>query len=101
MQSEIAVYLMTPEDFEPWVGKAVKVDTTPQPIEMTLTRIKRLPVYPGSHREPFVLHFECPFEIYLLDMTYKFDCGRGGPYDILISQMRPDASRRYYHAVFN
>jgi hypothetical protein len=95
------MYLMKPEDFEPWVGKAVRVDTQPEQIEVTLTRIKRMPVYPGAHRAPFVLYFECPTEIYLLDMAYTFDCGRGGPYSIHIAQLRPEGNRRVYHAMFN
>ncbi len=95
------MYLMTPEDFEPWVGKAVRVDTQPEPVEVTLVRVKRLPAYPESFREPFVLIFECPIEIYLLDMTYVFDCGRGGPYSIHIAQLRPEPNKRIYHALFN
>jgi hypothetical protein len=95
------MYLMKPEDFEPWVGRAVRVNTVPEPVEVTLTQIKRKPLYPGAEREPFSLFFESPEEVYLLNLAYEFDCGRGGPYSILIAQLRPKPGRRVYEAVFN
>jgi hypothetical protein len=95
------MYLMTPEDFEPWVGRAVRVATIPEPVELTLVRLERKPVFVGSEREPFSLYFESPEEVYLLDAAYEFDCGRGGPYTILISQLQPKGGRRHYQAVFS
>jgi hypothetical protein len=96
-----AMYLMTPEDFEPWVGRAVRVAAIPAPVEVTLARLERKPLFAGAEREPFSLFFESPEEVYLLDAAYEFDCGRGGPYMILISQLRPKPGRRIYQAVFN
>jgi hypothetical protein len=95
------MYLMTPEDFEPWVGRAVRVDTQPEPIEVTLARVQRKQAHPGIEREPFILYFESDWEIYLLDDTYQFDCGRGGPYLLHISQLQPKGNRRTYQAVFS
>ncbi len=37
------MYLMTPEDFEPWVGGQVRVNTIPKPVEVTLARLERSP----------------------------------------------------------
>ncbi len=95
------MYLMTPEDFEPWVGKAVRVDAAPEPVEVTLVKVERHEVYKGSYWEPFSLFFESPEEVYLLNEAYRFDCGRGGPYTILIAQLQPSPGRRTYQAVFN
>ncbi|NEW88480.1 MULTISPECIES: DUF6916 family protein [Rhodopseudomonas] len=95
------MYLMKPEDFEPWVGRSVRIATVPEPVELTLVRLQRKPVFIGAEREPFSLFFESPEDIYLLDAAYEFDCGRGGPYTILISQLQPKNGRRRYQAVFN
>jgi hypothetical protein len=95
------MYLMMPEDFEPWVGRNVRISAEPEPVEVVLTGIQRLKVYKESYRQPFVLIFESDERIFLLDESYEFDCGRGGPYTILISQLQPKAGRRFYQAVFN
>ena len=96
------MYLLKPEDFEPWVGRKVRVNTIPQPVEITLERIERSKYLAGvDFREPFSLFFESPPHIYLLDETYEFDCGKGGPHNIKISQLQPSADRRHYQAVFN
>jgi hypothetical protein len=93
--------LLTPEDFEPWVGRKVRVNTLPQPVEITLARVERRPPLRGYDvREPFSLYFEAPASVYLLDETYEFDCGRGGPHPIFIVQLMPSADRRHYQAVF-
>ncbi len=95
------MHLMTPEDFEPWVGRAVRVSTVPEPVELILARIVRHKVLPGDFREPFTLFFESPMDVSLIDETYEFDCGRGGPYSISISQKQPLPGRRLYEAFFN
>ena len=95
------MYLMKPEDFEPWIGRAVRVATIPEPVEVILVRLKRKPLYPGAEREPFSLFFESPEDVYLLNEAYEFDCGRGGPYTMLIAQLQPHSGRRHYEAVFN
>lgn len=92
---------VAPEDFEPWVGRTVRVAAVPHPIEVTLVRIARKPVQPGFEREPFVLFFESPPDVVLIDGAYEMDCGKGGPHSICISQKRPHADRRIYEAVFN
>lgn len=90
------------EDFEPWVGKAVRVSTIPEPVEVTLVRAERLTHYTKEFREPFALYFESAEQVYLLDETYEFDCGRGGPYNITISQLQPRPGQpRLYQAIFN
>lgn len=94
------MYLVKPEDFEPWVGRAVRVNTIPAPVEVTLARIIRKPVYPGYEREPFILVFESHEDIYLIDQTYEFDCGRGGPYSFYIAQTKPVPGKRLYQAIF-
>lgn len=92
--------LLKPEDFEPWVGRAVRVATVPHPIEVTLGAVQR-----ASHhhdiREPFSLIFESPMTISLIDGAYEFDCGKGGPHSIFITQLKPMPDRRIYQAVFN
>lgn len=93
--------LLTPEDFEPWVGRKVRVNTLPNPIEVTLNRIERRPSLRAlDFREPFSLFFDAPLTIYLLDAIYEFDCGTGGPYEISIAQLAPSADQRHYQAVF-
>lgn len=93
--------LLTPEDFEPWVGRDVRVNTIPQPVEVRLERIERRPPLRGlDTREPFSLFFEAPGSVYLLDATYEFDCGKGGPHEIFITQLMPSGGRRHYQAVF-
>jgi hypothetical protein len=37
------MYLMTPEDFGPWVGRQVRVKTILKPVEVTLARLERKP----------------------------------------------------------
>lgn len=93
--------LMTPEDFEPWVGKMVRIATAPQPVEVKLARLQRRKWAGQDFREPFSLFFEAPDTVYLLDMVYEFDCGRGGPYSIFITQLQPQPGKRVYQAVFN
>jgi hypothetical protein len=92
---------MKPEDFEPWIGREVRVSTVPALISLKLVRLERRPWRGSDFREPFVMYFESPEAVYLLDATYEFDCGRGGPYAIHISQLRPHSGRRRYQAVFN
>ena len=94
--------LLTPEHFEPWVGRKVRVNTLPEPVELTLERIeRRAPLARAiDFREPFSLFFDAPPKVYLLDETYEFDCGRGGPYSIFITQLMPSPDRRHYQAVF-
>ncbi len=94
---------LKPEDFEPWVGRKVRVNTLPRPVEITLERIERRAPFrgPHDHREPFSLFFEAPLEVYLLNETYEFDCGKGGPHSIFISQLMPSPDRRHYQAVFS
>ena len=98
----VQMRLLTPEDFQPWVGKQVRVNTEPKPIELTLERIERKARLPNpiDFREPFSLFFSAPFDVYLLDTHYEFDFGRGGPYTIVISQLQPTDGRRHYQAVF-
>ena len=52
-------------------------------------------------RVPFSLFFESSPETYLIDGTYEFDCGKGGPHAICITQLQPLADRRLYEAVFS
>lgn len=96
------MHLLTPEDFEPWVGKKVRLNTLPQPVEVTLARIERhLPLRGHDVRLPFSLFFESPLGVYLADATYEFDCGKGGPHDIYITQLMPSPTERHYQAVFS
>lgn len=93
--------LPTADDFEPWVGKAVRVLTVPEPIEVQLLRIQRQAHLVNEFREPFTLIFESPEAICLIDETYQFDCGKGGPYAIAISQLHPRPGKpRLYQATF-
>jgi len=93
--------LMTPENFEPWVGKMVRVATAPTPVEVRLARLQRHVWTAHDLRAPFSLFFEAPDSVYLLDMAYEFDCGHGGPYSIFITQLQPQPGSRLYQAVFN
>jgi hypothetical protein len=95
------MYLPTPEDFEPWVGRNVRVEAQPYSIEVRLVRIERLKILPNALRDPYILIFESDWNLELQDNAYLFDCGRGGPYRILISQLQPKGPRRTYQAVFN
>lgn len=93
--------LLTPDDFEPWVGRQVRINTLPQPVEVLLARVERMPRLIGfDFRERFSLMFEAPFNVMLMDATYEFDCGRGGPYQIHINQVLPTPKARRYQAVF-
>lgn len=96
------MYLPTPEDFLPWVGKSVRIATIPQPVEVTLLRIDRKPHLLNEFREPFTLIFQSPESVYLLDETYEMDCGKNGPHNIYISQLQPRPGEpRLYQAVFS
>lgn len=93
---------LTPEDFEPWVGRKVRVGTLPETVEITLARIERRNRLIGIDvRPPFSLFFESPLEVYLIDGTYDIDCGKGGPHPIMITQLHPHPDRREYQAVFS
>jgi hypothetical protein len=93
--------LMTPEDFEPWVGKKVRVNTAPHPVEILLARVQRLkPIIGADFREPFELLFEAPWNVVLLDDSYECDCGHGGPYLIHMTQILPKQQTRRYQALF-
>ena len=93
--------LVRPEDFEPWVGRHVRVDTAPTPIALLFARIERMPPIVGADfREPFSLLFEGSWPELLLDATYWFDCGRGGPHAFHVTQILPKGRTRRYQAVF-
>lgn len=93
--------LLTPEDFEPWVGRKVRVGTVPEPVEVTLGQIQRRgPMAGYDVRVPFSLYFESTLDTYLIDGTYEFDCGKGGPHAICVTQLHPRPDRRIYEAVF-
>jgi len=93
--------LLKAEDFEPWVGRQVRVNTLPAPVEVKLERIQRhAPLVGIDTREPFSLYFESPINVFLLDTSYQFDCGKGGPHEIHITQLMPSAKLRHYEAVF-
>jgi hypothetical protein len=94
--------LMIPEDFDPWVGRKVRVNTVPRPVEILLTRVERRPALTPSldFRQPFSIFFESAQDVYLLDDTYEVDCGRGGPYALFLSQLPPRSGIRHYQAVF-
>ena len=92
--------LLAAEDFEPWVGKMVRVASVPRPVEILLVGISRGVGFPGFERAPFTLHFETPIDVQLLDGTYSFDCGKGGPHNIYISPKMPGKVRTY-EAIFN
>jgi hypothetical protein len=94
---------LKPEDFEPWVGRQVRINTLPAPVEVVLARIERRPplALPVDFREPFSLFFDAPLQVYLLDETYEFDCGKGGPHNIFINQLQPSATNRHYQAIFS
>lgn len=95
--------LLTPEDFQPWVGRKVRVNTIPEPVEITLDRIELSSRLEGALdiRQPFALIFTSPLNVYLMDLAYEMDCGRGGPHSIFISQMPPLPGYRIYQAPFN
>jgi hypothetical protein len=97
------MHLLEPEDFQAWVGKKVKVNTAPKPVEVTLQRIEVTPRFPQAmdFRQPFSLFFEAPLDVFLLDLAYEFDCGRGGPHSIFVSQRQPLPNARIYQAIFN
>ncbi len=97
------MHLLEPEDFRAWVGKKVKVNTAPEPVEVTLQRIEVTPRLPQAmdFRQPFSLFFEAPLDVFLLDLPYEFDCGRGGPHSIFVSQRQPLPNARIYQAIFN
>lgn len=93
--------LLTPEDFEPWVGRPVRINTLPRPVEVLLARIERMPRLAGLDiRDRFSLMFEAPLNVMLMDAAYEFDCGRGGPYQIHINQLIPTPQARRYQAIF-
>lgn len=95
--------LLDPDDFQPWLGRKVRVNTLPHPVELMLSRIDRRRSLPKhlDFREPFSLLFEAPLDVYLLDMSYEFDCGTGGPHQIFISQLPPSNGHRHYQAIFS
>lgn len=97
------MHLLTPDDFLPWVGKTVKVNTLPQAVEVRLERVEVTPRLAQGldFRQPFSLFFESAPDVVLLDLAYEFDCGRGGPHVIMITQLRPSPDRRHYQAVFS
>lgn len=96
------VSLLTPEDFEPWIGRKVRVGTIPEPVEITLSHVRRRDALLGFDvRAPFSLFFESPLDTYLIDGTYEIDCGKGGPHAICITQVQPAPDRRRYEAVFS
>lgn len=93
---------LKPEDFEPWIGRQVRVGTLPEPVEITLASVVRLSPFRGKLdvREPFSMLFESPISVYLVDATYQLDCGKNGPHEILLTQLNPLPDRRVYEAIF-
>ncbi len=93
--------LVTPDDFLPWVGRKVRLNTHPRPVEIALAAVRRMrPIIGADFREPFELIFEAPWNVLLLDDSYDCDCGRGGPYRIHITQIKPREQTRRYQAIF-
>ncbi|WP_448662082.1 DUF6916 family protein [Sphingomonas sp. CJ20] len=95
------IRLVTPEDFEPWVGRKIRVNTAPRPVEIVLARLRRMPPIVGTDfRAPFELLFESHWNVVLVDDSYECDCGRGGPYRIHLTQIVPKDRTRRYQALF-
>lgn len=95
------IRLATPEDFEPWVGRKVRLNTAPRQVELVLAQVRRMaPIIGADFRQPFELLFEAPWHVLLQDDSYECDCGRGGPYVIHMSQLRPADKVRRYQAIF-
>jgi len=92
--------LTTADAFEPWLGRALRVECAPEPVEITLVEIARQPPIAGLERVPFILIFETAWEIYLSDNAYMFDFGLDEPVLIGISQLQPSGQTRRYQAVF-
>ena len=61
--------LPTPEDFEPWVGKVVRVLTVPEPVEVRLLRLHRKAHLVNEFREPFTHIIGSPETDNLLEAT--------------------------------
>jgi hypothetical protein len=93
--------ILTAEDFEPWVGRAVTVAADPEPVAIQLLRVVRKPASPIALRMPFSLIFGSTPDILLVDGTYSMKCGSRGPYEIFMVPIVSPPGQRLYEAVFN
>lgn len=90
------------EDFLPHVGRNLRVEATPAPVEMRLDEILRRPVASWMAREPFLLVLSTPLTVMLLDATYRMRLPNGAEFEFYLSQTQTaPLPRRLYHAVFN
>lgn len=75
-----AIRLATPADFEPRVGRKVRLNTAPRPVELVLAQVRRMapiiiaeaiaPATGADFRQPFELLFEAPWHVLLQDDSY-------------------------------
>lgn len=95
--------LLDASDFEAWVGKRIRVTAVPNNASVVLEHIEKSlsPIVIDGFRQAFTLIFSSAFDQHLIDGSYEFDCGTGGPHVIFVSQLQPVGNTRFYQAIFN
>ncbi|MDQ1159558.1 hypothetical protein QE385_003955 [Sphingomonas sp. SORGH_AS 950] len=95
--------LLDASDFEAWVGKRVQVTAVPKNASVVLDHIEKNahPIAIDGFRQPFTLIFSSTLDQNMIDGSYEFDCGIGGPHVIFISQLQQIGNSRWYQAIFN
>jgi hypothetical protein len=95
--------LLEASDFEAWVGKRIQVTAVPNNVCVVLDHIEKglAPIVIDGFRQSFTLIFRSTFDQQLIDGSYEFDCGVGGPHVIFVSQIQPIGNDLFYQAIFN
>jgi hypothetical protein len=93
--------VLTPEDFEPWVGRSFTAQTDPEPVAIQLVRVERKLASQFAIRPPFTLVFRTPADVLLIDGLYTVSCDRCGPHEIFLAPILSPPGQRFYEAVFN
>lgn len=95
---------MTLDEFTPLVGREILLDSTPEPVRITLVEADSLPHDGHSERPPFALTFRSAPDALLIDGVYTMRAAGLEPAAVFISSLGAPigaAPGYYYQAIFN
>lgn len=92
----------TAEDFLPFVGGLLRVEATPEAIELTLESVDRRRKEDWMPREPFSLLLSTPRDVLVSEGLYCLQPTGGRAFDLYMMPIAsPPGDRQFYQVVVN
>jgi hypothetical protein len=93
---------LTPEDFQPHVGREFRFDGQPQVLQLSQIEVRPEPPLPGTDYKAFTLIFTGPRGNVLPEGFYAAEAEGGARFEFYILPFHtPAPDRQDYQAVFN